>query len=87
MIFILEWFIFYLAIVFSLCLDNIFWIPTSSEYEQFKSNKFPLKIENTLYNSKIDYVFRYRILSLIKSWRDITPALISSLILSLIFNL
>jgi hypothetical protein len=71
-------------------LDNVFWIGASPEYGNFiklslfKKGK-PIKVEGKDYFSKVDYIFRYRILSVLTNWRDIIPALISGLILSLIW--
>lgn len=73
--------ILYAAIMLAMSLDNIFWIPTSPEYQKFKNNQFPLVVEGKSYNSKLDYIFRYRILSVLKHPRDIIPAIVSSLIL------
>ena len=76
--------IFYAAIMLAMSLDNICWIPTSPEYEKFKNNQFPIIVEGKSYNSKLDYIFRYRILSVLKHPRDIIPAIISSLTLGAI---
>lgn len=93
MIFIFQWFILYWAIIFCMSLDNIFWISTSPEYERYR--KLPWFIpdakdrwlihEGEEYYTKLGYIFGYRVWSVIKSWRDIIPAIISSLILSIIF--
>lgn len=91
MIFILEWFIFYWAVIFCMSLDNIFWIPTSPEYENFKKLPFAkisdtfLEVEGKKYYAKLHYIFGYRVWSVIKHWRDIVPAIISSLLLTIIF--
>ena len=83
--FFIEWVIFYCSCMFMMLSDNLFWIPTSPEYEKFKQNKFPLKVEGKEYNSRLDYIFRYRILSVLTSWRDIVPGIITSGILALIW--
>lgn len=85
MIFIIEWLIFYVAIIFAMSIDNIFWIPTSPEYKQIKKGNYPVKVEGKNYYSLKDYVLRYRIWSVIKHWRDIIPAIITSFILAVIF--
>lgn len=71
----------YAAIMFAMSLDNIFWIPTSPEYSKFQNNQFPLVVEGKSYYSKLDYIFRYRVLSVLKHPRDIIPAICSSLLL------
>ena len=65
-------------------VDNIFWIPTSPEYVLFKNNSFPLEVEKKFYFSKLDYILRYRVLSVLKHPRDIIPAILTSLILAVI---
>ena len=82
--FITQWIGIYALIMFCMSLDNIFWIPTSPEYSKFKNNEFPIKVEGKEYLSKADYIIRYRIWSVLTSWRDIVPGLISSLILVVI---
>jgi len=83
--FLIEWALKFGAVMLAMCLDNIFWIPTSPEYELYKNNKFPLKVENQLYYSKVDYILRYRVLSVLTHYRDIIPGLISSLTLAVMF--
>jgi hypothetical protein len=78
-----------------MCLDNIFWIPSSPEYPNFKKMKWIRKttgnpfvfVEEKYYVSKLDYIFRYRIWSVIKDWRDIIPGVISSFVLTLLIRL
>lgn len=76
--------------MFAMCTDNIFWISSSPEYEKFKSlglfksNGTELLVEGKSYVSKIDYIFRYRVYSVLKDYRDIMPALITSGIMTLI---
>lgn len=84
MSFILEWFTFYAAIMFTMSIDNLFWIPTSPEYLQIKKKQYPVKVEGKYYYSLIDYSLRYRIWSVLTHWRDIIPAILTSFILTLI---
>ena len=72
--FIIDWLIFYFAIMFAMCVDNIFWISASPEYKDFKK-----------WSSwkKINYIFTYRIKTVITHWRDIIPAVITSFVLAL----
>lgn len=76
MIFIIEWAIFYLAVMFAMCVDNIFWISASPEYPLYK--KYSLK-------QKIRYILIDRVLAVLKHPRDIIPAIMTSAILGVIF--
>jgi hypothetical protein len=62
--------------MFAMCTDNIFWIGTSPEYRYFKG--YSLK-------EKIKYIILYRIKTVITSWRDIIPAIITATILSILW--
>ena len=73
--FIVQWVVFYCAIVFAMCIDNIFWISASPEYRQFKFWKF---------KTKFKYVIADRIWAVIKHPRDIVPAIMTSFILAVI---
>lgn len=92
MSFLLEWLIFYIAIMFTMSVDNIFWIPTSPEYKKYKKLPFFKKaflgyfiiVESKFYHTKLQYIIKYRIWSVITHWRDIIPAVITSLILAVI---
>ena len=75
MIFIIYWLINYCLVMFAMCTDNVFWISSSPEYNQFK--KMSLK-------NKTIYVVRDRIYAVLKDWRDICPALITATIMTLI---
>ena len=85
MIFPLEWLCYYIAVMFAMSVDNICWTPTSPEYYLFQKNQFPISVEKKFYNSRLDYIFRYRILSVLKHPRDIFPALLTSLIMAVMF--
>jgi len=74
--FIINWLIMYCAIMFAMCIDNIFWISASPEYIDFK--KWSLK-------KKISYIFTYRVKTVLTHWRDIIPAIITSFIITLIY--
>ena len=63
----------------AMCFDNIFWISASPEYQDFKNKKFPLTNSDGTFKSQFDYVFRGRIIAVLKNPKDIIPALISSL--------
>ena len=73
--FILRWFTFYLAVMFAMCIDNIFWISASPEYRQFKFWKF---------KTKFKYVIVNRVWSVLKHPRDVLPAVITSFLLAVI---
>ena len=90
MIFVFEWLIFYLAIMFAMCVDNIFWISSSVEYYDFTflgwlPNGNKMEHEGKYYYSKLEYIFKYRIKSVLTDWRDIIPGIMTSFILALIF--
>jgi hypothetical protein len=65
--FILKWVIFYVLFVAMMCSDNLFWISKSPEYVDYKHYTF---------KKKVNYIFKYRIFTVITNWRDFTPALI-----------
>lgn len=73
-------------------VDNIFWISTSPEYNQFKrlgffkKNDLRLAVEGRIYSSKIQYILIYRVGSVLTHWRDIVPALITSTILTIVLK-
>ena len=77
MFFLFEWIIFYVAVMFAMITDNLFWISSSPEYSQVKNYNLP-----TLFN----YIWNNRIKSVLTNWRDICPAIITSFILTLLFN-
>lgn len=83
--FFLQWAVFYLGIIFAMSIDNLFWIPTSPEYSSIKNKRWPIKVEGKSYGSLSGYIIRYRIWSVLTHWRDITPAIITSFILTIIF--
>lgn len=64
--------------MFAMITDNLFWVSASPEYAAYKANKFPLTVEGNKYSSKVDYILRYRVWSVIKNWRDIVPAILTS---------
>lgn len=73
--FIVEWLIFYAAVMFAMSIDNIFWIPTSPEYPKYL--KWSL-------GKKIRYVIKDRVIAVLKHPRDIVPAVITSFILAVL---
>ena len=99
--FYLQWAIDYCLVMFAMCTDNLFWISTSPEYESFKlvpwfgkqtelisGSEFTqaVLIEGKVYENKFSYILRYRILSVLKSWRDIVPAIITSFLMTWILT-
>ena len=73
--FLVKWPVFYLGVMFAMCVDNIFWISDSPEYEAFKQYTF---------KEKVKYVLKDRVLAVLKNWRDITPAIMTSFLLAVI---
>lgn len=90
MIDIIQWIVFYIGITVAMCLDNCFWISASPEYNDFKDlgwfkpNNEILEHEGKQYETKIDYILKYRVWSVITDFRDIIPAVISSGLLMVI---
>lgn len=88
--FFFKWIFCYIAVMIAMSLDNVTWIPTSPEYEDYKKlpwskkNESYVIAEGKAYTTKLDYIFRYRILSVLKHPRDIIPGIFSSLFLALI---
>lgn len=65
--------------------DNINWISSSPEFNSVKKLGFffpngeTYTIRNFEYKTYLQYVFRIRIMGVISDWRDIRPAVTSSL--------
>ena len=95
--FLSIWFVTYCMILFCMSLDNICWISASPEYGIFKDLSFFKKKENTIinfinvgdiyYKSKLDYILRYRIWSVLTHPRDIIPAIFTSLLCTILILL
>ena len=76
--FFINWIVSYFLIMFAMSVDNIFWIPTSPEYPQFKKmTKF----------QKFKYILIKRIFAVLVAWRDIVPALITSFIMTILWRI
>ncbi len=73
--------------MFAMCTDNIFWISSSPEYNDFKKlNWFKQSkpIKSVKGNkTKISYILNYRIKSVLTDLRDIIPGIMTSLIMAL----
>ena len=88
MSFIIEWAIFYIAIMFAMSADNLFWIPTDSRFPGMKKEFFILIVGNR------EFVFPKtkkglswcleRIKDVNTHVYDIVPGIITSLILAVI---
>jgi hypothetical protein len=61
--------------MFAMCVDNCFWISSSPEYPQYQKYSF---------KEKLNYIFNFRIKSVLTDWRDICPALITSIIMCIV---
>lgn len=88
--FFVQWILFYTSIIFTMCVDNICWIPTSPEWSEIKHNFLVITLfgnEWAIPKNKNgwNYTWNKRILEVIKHPRDISPAIITSLILTLIW--
>lgn len=88
--FLFLWLIHYVFIMFAMSVDNIFWIPTSPEYSAFKKmgwikrNPTLLIMKEGTYYTKLDYILKYRIWTVLTHWRDIIPAIITSLLITIV---
>jgi len=92
MIFIFEWLIVYAMIMCAMCLDNVFWIPDSPEWPSMKKSFYIIILFGREYGfpkdaPSRDYVWRKRILEVLKHPRDIIPGIISSLLLTIFINI
>ncbi len=67
--FLRLWFTFYVCIILAMCVDNIFWIPSSPEFKEF--------LDWTLLE-KLRYIIGYRVFLVIIHPLDIIPAIITS---------
>jgi len=89
--FILMWIGMYAVIITAMYHDNINWISSSPEFKNvrklgfFKSNGESVTLRSRKYKTYLDYVFRIRILGVLKDWRDITPGILSSFAITLGF--
>lgn len=89
---IIEYLRNYLLIMFAMSVDNIFWIPTSPEYKKYKELPFFRKtfggrfiiVEDKIYTTKLQYILKYRVKSVLTHWRDIVPAILTAGILTLL---
>lgn len=97
---IIAWIICYILIAFAMCVDNICWISDSPEYLGFNklgwtsgwydgtdrwSDNGNISVEGKNYYSKLDYIFNYRIKTVLTHPRDIIPAIITSLLMAIIW--
>ena len=73
--FVLKWKIYYVFVMMAMSIDNIFWIPTSPEFKDFKKWKIAKKLR---------YVIGFRIFSVITHPLDIIPALMTSYMMALL---
>lgn len=86
MIYLIKWPICYAAVMFAMCVDNLCWIPDSSEYNYIKANFKEITFLNRVWAFPINkegwtYVWKNRILEVLKHPRDILPAIMTSAIL------
>ena len=90
--FFIEWGIYFIMILWCMCIDNCFWVSASPEYKEFKKlplfkkGTYWLNMEGKTYKNKVSYIFGYRIFTVITHWRDIIPAIITSFLLTLTIN-
>jgi len=77
--------------MFAMCVDNICWIPDSPEWTTIKGNFFIINLFKREWGFPKNkegwkYVWKNRILEVLKHPRDIIPAIITSLLMSLIYT-
>lgn len=91
--FLLRWIVCYALIMFAMSTDNLFWVSSSAEYWRykmlplFKKSSIQMWIEKKPYYTKIGYLIKYRIWSVLTDWRDIIPGLMTSFILAIFTGL
>lgn len=73
--FILTWIGLYWLIIISMSIDNLCWISSSPEFEEVKKKSM---------KDYLIYCFRDRIYAVIKDYRDIIPAILTSFCLTFI---
>jgi len=71
--FIITWIGLYCLVVWTMFNDNICWISSSPEFPEVKKKRF---------KDYLIYCLRDRIFAVIKDYRDIIPAIFSSLALT-----
>lgn len=89
--FIIRWIISYCLIMFTMCLDNILWIPDSPEWKSIRSDFKVINFLGREYGipknkASLYYCWTKRIIEVLKHPRDIIPGIVSSLILALIWR-
>ena len=89
--FIFQWAIDYGLIMVAMCTDNICWIPDSPEWKVIKKNFYIMTIFNREFGFPKNkdgwkYVWKNRILEVLKHSRDILPAIITSLLLTIFWR-
>jgi len=72
--FLLTWFGLYWLVITAMFIDNLCWISSSPEFDKVK--KYSIK-------DYLKYCFKDRIWAVIKDYRDILPAIITSLALTI----
>lgn len=78
--FLLTWFGLYWLVITAMFIDNLCWISSSPEFS---------KVKNYSLKDYLKYCFKDRIWAVIKDYRDIFPAIVTSLALTvcLLYNL
>ena len=85
--FLIKWLTAYVGVMFAMSVDNIFWIPDSPEWSKIRKNFHVITVAGREYGFPINkegfaYVWKNRILEVLKHPRDIIPAVITSLLLA-----
>ncbi len=71
--FLLTWFGLYWLVITAMFIDNLCWISSSPEFS---------KVKNYSLKDYLKYCFKDRIWAVIKDYRDILPAIFTSLALT-----
>ena len=87
---IIEWIINYALVMFAMSLDNIFWIPASPEWRYLKKEfkvivLFGHEFGFPKTKKALSYCWHKRVLEVLKHPRDILPAIVTSLVMTLIW--
>ena len=83
-LFIGMWIGTYLLILFTMTRDNFWWMPGSPEWKDYFKGEGPVKLYK--WRSYFEYVFKKRIVPVWTDHRDLIPAVISSLGLTLFIH-
>ena len=88
MSFIIEWAVFYIAVMFAMATDNLFWIPTDSRFPGMKKEFAIIVLGGREFifpksNKSLKWCLE-RVKDVVTHVYDIVPALLTSFILAIL---